>query len=73
MAELTGNPGFAPPKADKTLSKCRLAALELVATVALTLALVVAATAVSMADKSLAHGVFISRPSMQIPIAASRH
>ncbi len=74
MAELTGNPGFAPPRAEKTLSKRRLAALELIATVALTLALVVAATAVAMANKSLARGAFaVERPSMQMPTAAPRH
>ena len=46
MAELTGIPGFAAPKSEKTQSRRRAAAIELVASVGLTISLVVAATAV---------------------------
>jgi hypothetical protein len=48
MTELTGSPGFAAPLAGKKLSRRRAVALELVATVTLTISLVVAATAVSL-------------------------
>jgi hypothetical protein len=45
MTELSGSPGFAPPLAGKKLSRRRAVAFELVATVTLTISLVVAATA----------------------------
>jgi len=69
MAELTGNPGFAPPRAEQTLSKRHMAALELIATVAPTVSLVVAATAVSIGDRSLARGDFIGSPLQHTPLA----
>jgi len=69
MAELTGNPGFAPPRAEQTLSKRHVAALELIATVALTVSLVVAATAVSIGDRLLARGDVIESPLLQTPLA----
>ena len=69
MAELTGNPGFAPPRAEQTLSKRHVAGLELIATVALTVSLVVAATAVSIGDRSLARGDGIGSPLPQTPLA----
>ncbi len=69
MAELTGNPGFAPPRAEQTLSKRHVAGLELIATVALTVSLVVAATAVSIGDRSLARGDVIGPPSLHGPQA----
>jgi hypothetical protein len=54
MAELIGQPGFAPPKAQQTPSRRRQAIMiELVATAALTVSLIVAATAVSMGNKLL--------------------
>jgi hypothetical protein len=68
MAELTGNPGFAPPKPGHTRARRQTAAIELVATLALTVSLVVAATAVSMGKKSLARADLIERPSAQMPI-----
>jgi hypothetical protein len=52
MTELTGSPGFAPPLAGKKLSRRRVVALEPVATVTLTISLVVAATAVSLGNRS---------------------
>jgi len=69
MAELTGNPGFAAPRAERTLSKRHLAALELIATVALTVSLIVAATAVSIGDRSLTRGNVIGSPSLHAPLA----
>jgi hypothetical protein len=70
MAELTGNPGFAPPRGEQTLSRRRAIALELIATVALTISLIVAATAVSIGDRSLARAnVVAERPSAQMPVA----
>ena len=45
MAELTGNPGFAPPRKDNALSRRRAATIELAATVGLTVSLIIAATA----------------------------
>lgn len=69
MAELTGNPGFAPPRAEQTLSKRHLAALELIATVALTVSLVVAATAVSIGDRLLARVDVIASPLLHTPLA----
>jgi hypothetical protein len=68
MAELTGKPGFAPPRAEKTRSKSRAIGLELIATVALTVSLVVAATAVSMGNRSLIRGDLIARPSAHMPL-----
>jgi hypothetical protein len=67
MTEPIGNLGFAPPRADKALSRRRTAALELVATVTLTISLVVAATAVSMGKRSLARGETIERPLVAMP------
>ncbi len=48
MTELTGQAGFGSPIAEKTFSKRRCAGVELIATVALAVSLVVAATAVSI-------------------------
>jgi len=68
MAELTGSPGFAPPRAGKTSLKRRALALELIATAALTVSLVVAATAVSLGNRSLARVELAERPSLSAPI-----
>jgi len=51
MTELSGNPGFAPPWTETARSKRR--ALELIATLTLTVCLVIAATAVSMGNRLL--------------------
>jgi hypothetical protein len=68
MTELSGHPGFAPPRAEQTLSRRRAIALELIATGALTASLIIAATAVSMGDRSLVRAnVIAERPSMQMP------
>jgi hypothetical protein len=68
MAELTGSLGFAPPRTEKTLSRQRAAAIELIATFSLTVSLVVAATAVSLGNRSLARIDALERPSVQLPI-----
>lgn len=72
MPELTGRPGFTPPHADRTLSKRRAAALELIATVTLTVSLVIAVTAVSMGSRSPGppgRGEVVSvRPSSPAPL-----
>jgi hypothetical protein len=70
MAELTGNPGFAAPHTQNTLSRKRAAAIELIATVGLTVSLVVAATAVSLGNRSLTRGEFLDRVSAQAPVGA---
>jgi len=48
MAELTGLPGFAPPMTARTISRRRNIGIELIATVALAISLMIAATAVSI-------------------------
>jgi hypothetical protein len=48
MADLTGEVGFASPNSEKVLSKKRTLGVELIATLALAVSLVVAATAVSI-------------------------
>jgi hypothetical protein len=68
MAELTGNPGFAPPKPEQTLTRRHADAIELFATLALTVCLVVAATAVSMSQKSLTRASLLERSSIHAPI-----
>jgi hypothetical protein len=68
MAELSGSPGFAPLLAGKKLSRRRAVALELVATVTLTISPVVAATAVSLGNRSL-----VERPLAAAPTAPLDH
>ncbi len=67
MADLTGKPGFAPTHAARTRTKRRAAALELMATVALTVSLAVAAAAVSTGgNRSLTHGeAHLQRPAIR--------
>ena len=48
MTELTGKVGFASPVTEQSFSKRRHAGIELLATVALAISLVIAATAVSI-------------------------
>jgi len=68
MAELPGNLGFAPPRADKALLRRRAVALELIATAGLAVSLVIAATAVSIGNRSLTRGEITQRPAAQTPI-----
>jgi hypothetical protein len=66
MAELTGQPGFAPPKKQQTGSRRRQATMiELLATATLTVSLVVAATAVSMGNKVLTRGDLVEKTTVQ--------
>jgi hypothetical protein len=67
MAELTGVPGFAPPRRDNTASRRRAAAIELIATVGLTISLVVAATAVSLGNRTLTRGELIGHGGVPSP------
>ena len=69
MPELTGRPGFMPPRPAKKLARRQTAALELIATIALTVSLVVAATAVSMGNKSFARGNLFERQAAHMPEA----
>jgi hypothetical protein len=67
MAELTGNPGFVPPTTEKVLSR-RALAIERMATVSLTVSLVVAAAAVSLGNRSLAHGDLRAPAAAHMPV-----
>ena len=67
MAELTGMPGFAPPRRENTTSRRRAAAIELIAMVGLTISLVVAATAVSVGNRTLTRGDLIERGGVPSP------
>ena len=68
MAELTGIPGFAAPKNEKTQSRRRAAAIELVASVGLTISLVVAATAVSLGNRALMRAELLDHGGVQAPV-----
>ena len=65
MAELTGNPGFAPPRKDNALSRRRAATIELAATVGLTVSLIIAATAVSLGNRALTRSELSERGGAQ--------
>jgi hypothetical protein len=66
MAELAGNPGFAPQQLEETQSRRHAVALELIATLALTISLVVVATAVSLGNRALTRGDLAERPALQL-------
>jgi hypothetical protein len=72
MTELCGNPGFAPPRNETARSKRR--ALELIATLTLTVCLIVAATAVSMGNRLLTRSEVLQHavvlPAKSVPPAA---
>jgi hypothetical protein len=66
MAELTGQPGFSPPKKQRTRSRRRQATMiELLAAATLTASLVIAATAVSMDNKLLTRGDLVEKTTVQ--------
>jgi hypothetical protein len=67
MAELTGDPGFAPLKRESALTGRRTATVEMIATLGLTVALVIAATAVSLGNRSLTRGELIPHGNAQSP------
>jgi hypothetical protein len=56
MALLTGSPGFAPPRAGQRQTRRCAIALNMIATGTLTVSLIIAATAVSMGERSFARG-----------------
>ena len=62
MTALTGKVGFASPIAEKSLSRKRTVGLELIATLGLAVALIVAATAVSFG---------VARAQSAVPIRTS--
>ena len=68
MTELTGSPGFAAPRADRTITRRRTVALEMIATGTLAVSLIVAATAVSMGERSFARGRVITPAAVQMPL-----
>jgi len=66
MAVPSGShPGFAPPRSERKLAR-RRRVVELIATGTLTISLIVAATAVSMGDRSLIRGA-AQQPAVQAP------
>jgi hypothetical protein len=69
MTELTGMVGFASPNSDKALSRRRRLGIELLATLALAVSLIVAATAVSigMAHAQACHGMAKVGHGMTLP------
>ena len=71
MTELPGIPGFVASRTEKKLSKSRTVAVELMATVALTASLIIAAAAVSLGNRSLARGELANSSAPQIPTPAS--
>jgi hypothetical protein len=48
MTELTGKVGFASPVSTKRITRCRIVGVELIATMALVVCLIIAVTAVSI-------------------------
>ncbi len=60
--------GFAPSGRQKSLSRRRAATIELIATVSLTLSLVIAATAVSLGNREFKHEAAGDRSAAQTPI-----
>jgi len=70
MADLPGSLGFARPRTENTLSRRRAATIDLIATFSLTVSLLIAVTAVSLGNRSLARMEAHDRPSVQIPIEA---
>ena len=71
MPELTGQVGFASPTHDEKFRKRRVAGVELIATLALAISLVIAATAVSIgAARAQALGAVSGDNTARFAIAA---
>jgi hypothetical protein len=70
MVDLPGSLGFARPRTENTLSRRRAATIDLIATFSLTVCLVIAVTAVSLGNRSLARMDTRDRSSVQMPIGA---
>lgn len=73
MARLNGMPGFAEPRAGRAWSRRYGATLELLATVTLTVSLIVAATAVSLGNKTLTHGQSNETPAAKAAMSPVQH
>ena len=70
MVDLPGSLGFARPRTENTLSRRRAATIDLIATFSLTVSLVIAVTAVSLGNRSLARMETCDRTLVQMPIGA---
>ncbi len=70
MVDMPGSLGFARPRTEYTLLRRRAATIDLIATFSLTVCLVIAVTAVSLGNRSLARMEAHDRPSVQMPIGA---
>jgi len=69
MTELTGGLGFTPPRSKRALSR-RRTIIEIIATLSLTVSLVIAATAVSIGNRALTRDDAIARPPAPGPVGA---
>ncbi len=70
MVDLPDSLGFARPRTENTLSRRRAATIDLIATFSLTVSLVIAVTAVSLGNRSLARMETRDRTLVQMPIGA---
>ena len=70
MVDLPGSLGFARPRTENTLSRRRAATIDLIATFSLTVSLVIAVTAVSLGNRSLARMETRDRTLVQMVIGA---
>ena len=70
MVDLPGSLGFARPRTENTLSRRRAATIDLIATFSLTVSLVIAVTAVSLGNRSLARMETRDRTLVQMAIGA---
>ena len=68
MTELTGRPGFVAPRTGRTATRSRAIALEMIATGTLAVSLIVAATAVSMGERSFARGHIAGPAATRMPL-----
>jgi hypothetical protein len=68
MAELTGTSGFASPRKPSTLAGWRTAPIEVITTLGLSVALIIAVTAVSFGNRTLTRNEFMPRGGVQNPV-----
>ena len=66
MAGFTNNSGFVPSRTGKTQRKRRADAVELITTLALSVSIVIAATAVSLVNRSLTRADLAEHSSAHI-------
>lgn len=69
MTDPTGGLGFTPPRSKRALSRRRMI-IEIIATLSLTVSLVIAAAAVSIGNRVLTRDDAIGRPSASGPVGA---